>query len=338
MKKNRIYVLTAAALLSLTVGCSQVSKTVSQTEKASESATSEILTESPLSGETETAPKAVQLKDFVGYWQLDGQKTNENLKNYTSVYDMFGTGLKDYGSSLYVGEDGLLEYSIGINSSGSGSLKVENGAAEAEVTSYEDTAADGKNKILKVFLNETAGAVYLIMEWDGEELYWAPQQMDGEAGLTGVQFPDTISQVYGETGDYEELWKLIISTLGIPADDQEGTVYRYNYVDLDEDGQEEILAVVTGPYTTGSGGSSGLWVKEGNGKLEVLQEFTLMQEPVIVSDEMAEGHHVLMVPYSGDGQNQYSVLKYKDGKYPNVSNGETADSLEGVSGQAVLVP
>lgn len=152
-----------------------------------------------------------------------------------------------------------------------------------------------------------------------------------------VTLPDGIIGMKSESAPNEELRKLIIEYYEIPKEFYETTRYYYNYVDLNNDGTDEIFAVVMGPYTSGTGGSSALWVIESAGKLHVNQNFTLFNTPVIISDTITNGAKELIVPYyGGDAESQYSVLTCKDGYYSRVSEGNMINSLDGVTGIAII--
>lgn len=161
----------------------------------------------------------------------------------------------------------------------------------------------------------------------------------GEATLEVpmVELPSHITGMKSETEANEKLSKIIKEYYDIPVEDYESTTYYYNYVDLDNDGNQEIFAVVIGPYTSGSGGSSALWLVENGGKWHVNQAFTLVNMPVIISDNITNGYHEVVVPYYGGGQeSSYAILKYKDGLYTRVSDSETVKTLDKITGTAIL--
>ncbi|MFT4143449.1 MAG: hypothetical protein QM644_03255 [Mobilitalea sp.] len=157
------------------------------------------------------------------------------------------------------------------------------------------------------------------------------------ADIDMVSLPEGIKGVKAESVPNVELQQLIIDYYEIPEDFYETTSYDYNYVDLDGDGTDEIFAVVIGPYTSGSGGSSALWVIESAGKLHVNQNFTLVNTPVIISDTVTNGLKELMIPYYGGGaESSYSVLVGKDGLYPRVPDGKMIKALDGITGTAII--
>lgn len=91
----------------------------------------------------------------------------------------------------------------------------------------------------------------------------------------------------------------------------------YNYVDLNGDGSNEIFAVAVGPYTSGSGGDSGMWLIPYAG-MTVSQSFTLIRTPIIVSDTTTNGAHEPILQRSGGGaETEYVRLVCSDGVYSN---------------------
>lgn len=152
-----------------------------------------------------------------------------------------------------------------------------------------------------------------------------------------VELPEGITGMKAEKTVNKQLRDLIIEYMEIPEDYFETTKYYYNYVDLNDDGQDEIFVVVSGPYTSGTGGSSALWVVESAGKLHVNQDFTLVNTPVIVSDTITNGVHELVVPYYGGGaESQYSILTCSDGAFTRVADGRMVKTLEGITGKAII--
>lgn len=152
-----------------------------------------------------------------------------------------------------------------------------------------------------------------------------------------LSLPEGISGSKAETGKLEPLENLIINYYDIPEEYLAQTFYYYNYVDLNEDGEDEIFAVIMGPYTSSPDGSSAVWVGEGDGELEVKGDFNLVNAPVIVSDQKTNEVHDLIIPYSGGGaENGYRVLTYSENFFPNVEDGETIETLEGITGKAII--
>ena len=152
--------------------------------------------------------------------------------------------------------------------------------------------------------------------------------------------PAGVEQVKAETEANPELEQAIIDYYEIPEESWEATKYYYNYVDLNGDGTEEILAVVMGPYTSGTGGSSMLWVLS-YADMAVNQAFTLINTPIIVTKEATNGQEYgtrgLIVQRSGGGaETEFVLLTCNDGVYKEVNDGEVLESLEDVEGTAII--
>ncbi|GKT35699.1 hypothetical protein ADUPG1_003036, partial [Aduncisulcus paluster] len=122
-----------------------------------------------------------------------------------------------------------------------------------------------------------------------------------------------------------------------PEDYWARTKYYYNYVDLNADGHNEIFVVVMGPYTSGSGGSSAMIVYPVENNLYINQQFTLVQTPVIISDTMTKGaKEIIMFRSGGGAEATYVKLIANDAEYQNVNDGTPIDSLDGITGRAII--
>lgn len=149
--------------------------------------------------------------------------------------------------------------------------------------------------------------------------------------------PEGIKSIKAEEKAYPELENLIIEHFEIPDEYLEKTRYYYNYVDLNDDGNNEIFVVVMGPYTSGTGGSSALIVNPVGEELCVNQGFTLMRTPIIISDTKTKGAKEIIVENSGGVvESNYVALTCSDGYYTNVPEGRAVESLEGITGTAII--
>lgn len=155
--------------------------------------------------------------------------------------------------------------------------------------------------------------------------------------LAMVKLPKGIARMKAETKANPQLEKLIINEFKIPASAQKHTTYYYNYVDLNDDGKKEIFVVINGSYTSGSGGSSALWVSKSGGKLYVNQRFTLMNVPIIISNHKTNGVHDIIVPYSGGGaKSQYKILTGGEASYSDINDTKSIKTLAGIKGKAII--
>ena len=162
------------------------------------------------------------------------------------------------------------------------------------------------------------------------------KSFSGSTYSTGVT-SKKITGVYAESKPDAELEKTIIESLRIPDEYVAQTKYYYNYVDLNVDGTDEIFVVVMGPYTSGTGGNTALHIIQTNQGMKVNQVFTLIQTPIIVSDQVTNGVKELVVRYSGGGATgKYVVLTCRDGHFTTVNEGRTIEGLEEISGKAII--
>ena len=169
----------------------------------------------------------------------------------------------------------------------------------------------------------------------------APTEAQGELPTVPTSentlwVPEGTELRMAQTEHYPELAAVIAETYGIPQEEWGGTRYYYDYVDLNDDGVDEIFAVVMGMYTSGSGGDSALIVQPAAG-MTVSQQFTLVRSPILVSDQLTNGAHDLIFLRSGGGSEPAFVrLTNTDGIYGNPADAEVLPDLNGITGTAIL--
>lgn len=147
-----------------------------------------------------------------------------------------------------------------------------------------------------------------------------------------------IIEEYAETEEYAELAAFLIEYYQVPEEYRQLTRYYYNYVDLNDDGIDEIMALVVGKYTSDSSGDKGLLLKmQEDGTFLVLNSFTGIHTPIMVCDEMVNGwHKIIYETYGGGNDTGYVVCHYEeDGGYQSDKN-EFYEKLEPVSGIKIL--
>lgn len=148
--------------------------------------------------------------------------------------------------------------------------------------------------------------------------------------------PPSIPKQYAETNPCPELEKAIVAYYELSEEERANTSYVYNWVDLNDD-TEEIFAVITGPYTSGTGGDSAVWGCLFKGKFQIYQSFTLIRTPVIITQEatngLPNGAKGIIVRRSGGGA-PAELIQYvsHDGEYVP----EPFSGLEKVKGTAIL--
>lgn len=164
----------------------------------------------------------------------------------------------------------------------------------------------------------------------------APSQSKVDPALEDT-LPDTITPVLAETKPYPALRDYIIEAFEIPEDYYAKTKYYYNFVDLNSDGRNEIFAVVVGPYTSGTGGSSALIAFEFEGEIRPIHTFTLINTPIIIDNEPTKGMKDIIAHRHGGGATPaYVRLTPVETEYPSVNSGVVIESLEGIKGRAII--
>lgn len=148
---------------------------------------------------------------------------------------------------------------------------------------------------------------------------------------------DNIKSILSETASNSELEKALIDEFDLTDEQAKETRYYYNYVDLNDDGKNEIFAEVVGPYTGGSGGNSAVIFKDNNGVLEEVDDFKFVRNPIIISSNKTNGWNDIICESSGEGTiKKYVVLKYDGEDYSDVDESQTIDSIDGISGSAII--
>ena len=125
---------------------------------------------------------------------------------------------------------------------------------------------------------------------------------------------------------------MIIYELQIPEDYFSDTRYYYNYIDLNQDGVEEMIALAVGYFTSGSGGSSAVICTQVDGGVRLLQALTMMNPPFIISEETTNGYRDIIMLHN----NKYVKLTFDGETYTRVTDAEVLESLEGIVGEAII--
>lgn len=167
----------------------------------------------------------------------------------------------------------------------------------------------------------------------------SPEVIENENSYTDWM-PTGVERVMSETKANPDLEKAIIDYYQIPEEEWANTKYYYNYVDLNGDGTDEILAVVMGSYTSGSGGDSMLWVLPGS-NMAVNQAFTLIRTPIIVTKDAVNGQQygakgLIVQRFGGGAEAETVMLTCSDGTYTTVNDGEPVKDLDSVEGTAII--
>lgn len=113
-----------------------------------------------------------------------------------------------------------------------------------------------------------------------------------------LELPEGFEGTEGETDAHGDLEQVIAKHLNIEEKNYKDFRYYYNYVDLNGDSKNEILAMVLGENLNDQGGNRLLWIDASDSKLSedsILQEFQGVSAPVYISNHMTEGYRDLIL-------------------------------------------
>ncbi|QST00933.1 hypothetical protein IMZ31_05010 [Pontibacillus sp. ALD_SL1] len=93
--------------------------------------------------------------------------------------------------------------------------------------------------------------------------------------------------------------------------------YYYNKVDLNGDGIPETFVYLVGQYFCGTGGCSAAIFKEQDGDYSLLTRFSVVNNPVIISNTKTNGYKdIIMNVYGGGIEPFFARLTYNGTTYP----------------------
>lgn len=342
MKLMNVLLTTSLAVSLLVTGCSADKQSVpSETNEASTTQTVEI----------DVADEKSFLETTV---DLLGQ-THENSSHYfQSNEEIFSAdGAYLIGRSYPV-------KAFGIDTTLYTSLDTQNIINSISVHLGEDNFDAMKAEIIEALGNPTENndvpseAGFTSTMWDLEGKYIYLYKGYGTVDLQlilpdnqkkaildetfAAELPDTITPILAESKAYPLLQQFIIDRYEIPEEFYAKTKYYYNYVDFNGDGHKEIFAVVMGPYTSGSGGSSAFIAFEFEGKIQEITNFTLIHTPLIISNHTTKGMQDIIVMKRGGGAeaSYVTLTSTGEGHYTSVNDGDLVENLDGIEGQAII--
>lgn len=98
-------------------------------------------------------------------------------------------------------------------------------------------------------------------------------------------------------------------------------------MDLNGDGTDEVFVFLFGRDFSGTGGNTAVILQQCKDEYEVIQKFTLVRNPIIISDNKTNDWNDIIMKVSGGGiPTSYNILKYDGKQYP--SNPSLAPKLE----------
>ncbi len=114
--------------------------------------------------------------------------------------------------------------------------------------------------------------------------------------------------------------------------------YYYNQIDLNSDKKLETFVLLVGPSVCGTGGCSALIFEKDEDEYKLVSRFTLVNNPIIISESKTNGWNDIIMNVSGGGSEEFfSVLKFDGKQYPlNPSTQPKLKSGSKVQGTAII--
>lgn len=155
---------------------------------------------------------------------------------------------------------------------------------------------------------------------------------------------DKITGYYSETAAYGMLESELIDELDLETQNMSKTRYYYNYVDLNDDGTDEVVVELVGSTVSNSAGDLVCIVnqdmdddnKDDDG-FDIIQKFNCFANPIIVSDHKTKGwKDIIIMEQNKNDKTVYRKLVYDGKKYTDISKAETMSNIDDVTGVALL--
>lgn len=141
-----------------------------------------------------------------------------------------------------------------------------------------------------------------------------------------------IEIIYGEDEHYPALAEFLAEYYQVPEENLAETRYYYNYIDLDNDGINEIFAVVIREEEKMETGGFPAVILKGDGEsgFEVFESFAQISTPVLVSYDTTNGLRDIILDTNGrdvdwDG---YEICHYQPGGGYQTEANERAEGLQ----------
>lgn len=175
---KRTVLFGASLVLTLALfGCNKPEEKTEQKETETEVET--VATETEPEDENVDTYAIEDISEVAGNWKLSVDRTNEQLKNYDDVHVLFGSGLKDFGASIVIGNDGSFSCSIGVSYYATGTCKLVGGKLVADVKN--ETTDETIDEILTIEAVKEVDALYLMSDIYEERIYWERDESLGDA-------------------------------------------------------------------------------------------------------------------------------------------------------------
>ncbi|MBO5371638.1 MAG: hypothetical protein J6A75_02850 [Lachnospiraceae bacterium] len=156
-----------------------------------------------------------------------------------------------------------------------------------------------------------------------------------------VEIPKGFEKIVSEAKPNQMVEKVIVQKYNIPQNRYDSIGYYYNYVDLNGDSKDEILACIVEIDKDWNEADEVdeeklLWISIEDENVisnAIKQEFTDADVPVYISYHMTEGYRDLILR---EDEDEYTLLVWNGERYQTTEEGKELPNLEGYEGQVVL--
>lgn len=153
--------------------------------------------------------------------------------------------------------------------------------------------------------------------------------------LESLSLGSGFQKILAEEKPVDSIRQAVIRELDIPEEAWRATKYSYNYTE-GENGEPEVLVLLRGPWTSGTGGSTlAILTSDGKDRLHVSQTLTLIHSPlIVVKGENGKPSGLLVRRYGGGARPAWVLLTRKNGLYEGVNEGQEIENISGFRGTA----
>lgn len=169
---------------------------------------------------------------------------------------------------------------------------------------------------------------------------------------SAVEIPQGFDGQLAEIEPHGQLERVIADYCGVAQEDYTNVRYYYNYVDLNGDSKNEILALVFGENVTGIDGNVLLWIDGAEDdnftKDSVKQSFANVSAPIFISNHMTEGYRdLILANYTGaaneaagnaNGNTQADNNAAQTDNAPQANNNTTQEGTDTVQARNQVQP
>lgn len=145
-----------------------------------------------------------------------------------------------------------------------------------------------------------------------------------------------IMEEYAETEAFPKLAEFLAAYYQIPEEYLSETRYYYNYIDLNDDGTDEIFAVIIGDYTEVSSGDPAVILWEEGDSFGVVEAFAGVRTPITISDELTNGWHDIVYYEWGGEEEGNRICRYNPQGGYQTELSEVVDELPPFGGTQIL--